>query len=272
MVVDDKDPRIPDVDHTTAAVLAVSAGGATAPDLARVATAAAADGQEIVGILVANPDPEDQTSGRVPRLASPLRRPLPTRLHVVPMEINGERSEQMAWDAAFDGSLGERLADYEDPADLDARAAEPATGLVSLGFLWAALGRTVRLWCTLARPRPGHRRRVLRGAPTRLHGDDIPPAGGQLQPERHQRGADRTRPGAEPSGGHGRRPATRAAADSAELPRLLHRQHSHPDQRRRSSGSPPTGRRAARRSRSRRRSPSSSSPTAPPTSRLSSTC
>ncbi len=55
----------------------------------------------------------------------------------------------MAWDAAFDGSLGERLADYEDPADLDARAAEPATGLVSLGFLWAALGRTVRLWCTL---------------------------------------------------------------------------------------------------------------------------
>ena len=87
MVVDDKEPRIPDVDHTTTAVLAVSAGGATAPDLARVATAAAADGQEIVGILVANPDPEDQTSGRVPRLASPLRRPLPTRLHVVPMEI-----------------------------------------------------------------------------------------------------------------------------------------------------------------------------------------
>ena len=55
----------------------------------------------------------------------------------------------MAWDAAFDGSLGERLADYEDPADLDGRVAEPATGLVSLGFLWAALGRTVRLWCTL---------------------------------------------------------------------------------------------------------------------------
>jgi capsular polysaccharide biosynthesis protein len=87
MVLDDKDPRIPDMDHTTTAVLGVSAGGATAPDLARVATAAAADGREIVGILVANPDPDDQTSGRVPRLASPLRRPLPTRLHVVPMEI-----------------------------------------------------------------------------------------------------------------------------------------------------------------------------------------
>jgi capsular polysaccharide biosynthesis protein len=87
IVVDGKDPRIPDIDHTTTAVLGVSARGATAPDLARVATAAAADGREIVGILVANPDPDDQTSGRDPRLASPLRRPLPTRLHVVPMEI-----------------------------------------------------------------------------------------------------------------------------------------------------------------------------------------
>lgn len=58
--------------------------------------------------------------------------------------------DQIAWDAALDGNLGERLAAYEDPADLDGRAAEAATGLVSLGFLWAALGRTVRLWCTLA--------------------------------------------------------------------------------------------------------------------------
>jgi capsular polysaccharide biosynthesis protein len=86
MVVDGKDPRIPDMDRTTMAVLGVSAGGATAPDLARVATAAAADGPGIVGILVANPDPDDQTSGQVPRL-SPLRRPMPTRLHAVPMEI-----------------------------------------------------------------------------------------------------------------------------------------------------------------------------------------
>ena len=87
MVLDDKDPRIPEIDHTTTAVLGVSAGGATAPDLARVATAAAADGRDIVGILIANPDPDDQTSGRVPHLGSPLRRPLPTRLHVGPMEI-----------------------------------------------------------------------------------------------------------------------------------------------------------------------------------------
>jgi capsular polysaccharide biosynthesis protein len=86
MVVDGKNPHIPDMVPTTAAVLGVSAGGATAPDLARVAIAAAADRREIVGLLIANPDPDDQTSGRVPRLASPLRRPLPTRTHVVPME------------------------------------------------------------------------------------------------------------------------------------------------------------------------------------------
>ena len=58
--------------------------------------------------------------------------------------------DQIAWDGALDGNLGERLAGYEDPADLDERASGPATGLVSLGFLWVALGRTKRLWCTLA--------------------------------------------------------------------------------------------------------------------------
>jgi capsular polysaccharide biosynthesis protein len=58
--------------------------------------------------------------------------------------------DQIAWGAALNGNLGERLADYEDPADLDGRAPGPATGLVSLGFLWEALGRTKRLWCTLA--------------------------------------------------------------------------------------------------------------------------
>ena len=54
------------------------------------------------------------------------------------------------WEPALAANLGERLAAYEDPADLDDRLAGPVAGLVSLGFLWAALGRAVRLWCTLA--------------------------------------------------------------------------------------------------------------------------
>ena len=53
---------------------------------------------------------------------------------------------QITWDPALNGNLGEHLADYEDPADLDDRAA----GLVSLGFLWAALRRTAWRWCALA--------------------------------------------------------------------------------------------------------------------------
>jgi capsular polysaccharide biosynthesis protein len=58
--------------------------------------------------------------------------------------------DRITWDAALNGNLGDGLAAYEDPVELDGRAAGPATGLVSLGFLWAALGRTRRLWCTLA--------------------------------------------------------------------------------------------------------------------------
>jgi capsular polysaccharide biosynthesis protein len=86
VVVDGKDPRIPDMDRTTTAVLGVSAGGATAPDLARVADAAATDGRGIAGILLANPDPDDPTSGRAPHMASPQRRPLPTRVQAAQIE------------------------------------------------------------------------------------------------------------------------------------------------------------------------------------------
>ena len=85
-VIDGKDPHVPDTLRTAATVLGVSAGSATAVEMARVATAAALDGREILGILVANPQPDDQTTGLVPRLAPALRRPLPTRVNGTPME------------------------------------------------------------------------------------------------------------------------------------------------------------------------------------------
>jgi hypothetical protein len=85
-VVDGQDPRIPYTTRTSATVLGVSAGGATAEQLARAATAAAVDGREIYGILVANADPDDQTSGRIPRL-TPLGRSLPTRVNGLSTEI-----------------------------------------------------------------------------------------------------------------------------------------------------------------------------------------
>jgi capsular polysaccharide biosynthesis protein len=80
VVVDDKAPLVPDTVPTTTTVLGVSAGAATAEQLARAATAAAAGGREIFGILVANPDAGDQTTGRIPRLTPPPRRSQPTRV------------------------------------------------------------------------------------------------------------------------------------------------------------------------------------------------
>jgi capsular polysaccharide biosynthesis protein len=85
-VVDGQDPQIPKTTRTGATMLGVSAGGATAEQLARAATAAALDGREIDGILVANPDPDDQTSGRIPHLR-PLRRAVPTRVNGLSTEI-----------------------------------------------------------------------------------------------------------------------------------------------------------------------------------------
>ncbi len=85
-VVDGQDPQIPDTARTSATMLGVSAGKATGEQLAQAATAASVDGREIYGILVANPDPDDQTSGRIPRLTAPGRA-LPTRVNGLSAEI-----------------------------------------------------------------------------------------------------------------------------------------------------------------------------------------
>ena len=85
LVIDGRDPRVPPVARASATVLGVSAGAATAEELARAATAAAADGRDIYGILVANPDPDDQTTGRIPRLG-PVQRAHPTRVNGLAME------------------------------------------------------------------------------------------------------------------------------------------------------------------------------------------
>ena len=74
LVVDASEPRFPDTVPTPAAVLGVSAGGATAEQIARVATAATASGGEVVGFLVADPESSDQTSGRIPRPDRPAWR------------------------------------------------------------------------------------------------------------------------------------------------------------------------------------------------------
>lgn len=76
-VVDGKAPQITDTMRTTTTLLGVSAGAATAEQLARVAASAAADGRELAGIIVADPDSADPTTGRLRQLARPGQRRVP---------------------------------------------------------------------------------------------------------------------------------------------------------------------------------------------------
>lgn len=85
-VVDGQSPRVADTMRATATVLGVSAGAATAEELARVAASAAADRRDMAGILVADPDPADQTTGRLPQLARPAHRRTPTRTTIAATE------------------------------------------------------------------------------------------------------------------------------------------------------------------------------------------
>jgi capsular polysaccharide biosynthesis protein len=79
-VVDGQSPQVADTTRATATVLGVSAGAVTAEQVARVAASAAAAGQDITGILVADPDPDDHTTGRLPQLARAAHRRGPTRM------------------------------------------------------------------------------------------------------------------------------------------------------------------------------------------------
>lgn len=86
-VVDDRAPKMPATVRTGATVIGVSAGRATAEQLARAAVAAGADGRDVSGILVADPESTDKTTGRVPHLIRPPRRRLPNSLKGVVTEV-----------------------------------------------------------------------------------------------------------------------------------------------------------------------------------------
>ncbi len=60
--------------RTNATVLAVTSGAASAEQLARVAVSVSGDGRDITGILVADPDSTDRTTGRLPQLTEMPRR------------------------------------------------------------------------------------------------------------------------------------------------------------------------------------------------------
>ena len=71
---------MPDTTQAGATLLGVSSGVARAEQLARAAVSADAEGHDITGILVADPEPTDQTTGRIPQLLGRCSGGLPTRL------------------------------------------------------------------------------------------------------------------------------------------------------------------------------------------------
>jgi len=86
-VVDGRNPQVPATMRTTTTLLGVSAGAATADQLARVAMSAVSDGREITGILVADPDSDDATTGRLPELVRRGQGGTPTRVTGMATEI-----------------------------------------------------------------------------------------------------------------------------------------------------------------------------------------
>jgi hypothetical protein len=79
-VVDGRTPRVGQTMRAEVTLLAVTAGVATAEQLTRVYASAAADGRAIGGVLVANPIPNDETTGRMPQITRPEQARMPTRM------------------------------------------------------------------------------------------------------------------------------------------------------------------------------------------------
>jgi hypothetical protein len=78
--VDDAAPTVSEAVRAHATVLAVSPRAATPEQLARVAASAADAGGNVVGIMVANPEPDDATTGFAPAMGRQPRA-LPTRMN-----------------------------------------------------------------------------------------------------------------------------------------------------------------------------------------------
>ena len=85
-VVDRQQPVLPDLRRADAIVLVVSSGTATEEDLARVAVAAYESGGRFRGIVVADADSLDHTTGRLLQAERAMEPPLPMRLTGVELD------------------------------------------------------------------------------------------------------------------------------------------------------------------------------------------
>lgn len=79
-VADRKEPSLLDVPPTAATMLAISPGVGTREELARLAVAVDDAGRRIDGVVVADPDPSDRTTGRHTLDERAMQTPLPVRM------------------------------------------------------------------------------------------------------------------------------------------------------------------------------------------------
>jgi capsular polysaccharide biosynthesis protein len=79
-VVDRKEPTLQEVPATSVTMLAMSPGVGTREELARLAVAVDDTGRRIDGVVVADPDPSDRTTGRRTLDERALQAPLPVRM------------------------------------------------------------------------------------------------------------------------------------------------------------------------------------------------
>lgn len=79
-VADRRAPTLSGLPPTAVTVLAISSGSGNREELARLAVAASDAGRRIDGIVVADPDPADQTTGRRTLGERALETPLPVRM------------------------------------------------------------------------------------------------------------------------------------------------------------------------------------------------
>lgn len=97
VVVDRRNPQFVGLDRNAVTILAVAASSATAEDLARTAVAAYEAGGRISGVIVADPDSLDRTTGRLLLQQRSEQVQLPTRMtgvnemeREIPDESSGE--------------------------------------------------------------------------------------------------------------------------------------------------------------------------------------
>jgi hypothetical protein len=92
VVVDRRSPRLPKLPPTSATMISVAAGAATAEELARVAVTADDAGRRIDAIVVADPDNLDRTTGRLLQRERVHQVPLPARMTGLGATLGGNVS------------------------------------------------------------------------------------------------------------------------------------------------------------------------------------